>query len=682
MIIFHVYLLMNLPACAVVSISHQSLAPSRLTHLSGGIVCLLCFLRPAPAPVQTCTDTPQGSTCGPCPRGYTAVGPTATMCVDTNGCSANPKQPGSLTPCFSGVPCADVPAALDTLATGRGDFVCAGCPVGYAGNGTSCSPCTLSASIPGASFAGSTALRASPLSFFGAGAFPPRAANGFACASNPPGGITFAWFAEPRPLTPGGTVSAAGSAVPDAVDQLLGLASLNPNLEVPAKALPVRTSWTFTLRTCYSGSRNAALCGTAQRNVTIASSPLVPFVTGGNAVVSLGAGAVVLDASGSYDPDDEPGAISYSWSCEQQQQQGGAQPAACMQPDGGGPVTAGLGPGGGPQLALLLAGVRNPAEANYTVRLRIAKSGGQRAVSTSVWVAVSDTRVRLPRISLRVAPARGTRVNPSDKIVLTADTVSADPPSLTTTWSVVSPPSLALGGGSSFLEANAATPLTANSPALVLNPNSLPPGTEVVVRFTATNSEGTAFADLPLTASAAPRGGRIVVSPPVGAALETVFNFTAVDWTRGSPDLPLEYSFLYQVVGGPPVPTGAGGNFFTASPFSFSPTLLTTLPAGIEGSGYRINCTVQARRREAFWRLRLLAFCSCNPSAPGSSHLALASFFVCKNRISAALTFVPSLPSRHRSARSETQWAWFPRSAPSRPSKSAGATACSATLRG
>lgn len=548
---------------------------------------------PPPPLSQTCTDGPNGSVCGPCPSGFSAIA-GGSACVDTNGCAANPKQPGSLTPCFAGVPCGDVPAAQDR--SGR-DFVCASCPVGYAGNGTSCGPCTLLGTIPGASFAGVTVPRAAPLSFFGAGNFPARAANGFPCASNPPGGITFSWSAEPRPLSPDAPISAAGASVPEAALALLNQASLNPNLQIPARVLPTRTSWTFTLRTCYAGSRSAALCGFASRNVTIASSPLVPVVSGGNAIVSVGGGPFTLDASGSFDPDGEPGGLSFSWACEKTrpaaEEVGGAAAAAteCLQPDDAGPATAGLGPGGRPQLTLLLAGARDPARANYTLRLRVAKAGGQRSATATVWVAVSDSRVVLPRISLRVSPAVGARVNPSRKIAVAATTSSSNPQSLTTAWSVVSPPALA---GAAFLASAAATPLT-DTPTLVLSPNTLPPGSEVVVRLTATDSEGTSFADMPLSVSSAPRDGGIVVSPPAGGALRTSFNLTAVRWTRASTDLPLEYSFLYQVVGLPATATGAGGGFVTASPFSFSPTLVTQLPAGLAEGGYLVNCTVLVR---------------------------------------------------------------------------------------
>jgi len=51
---------------------------------------------------SVCQDTGAGSSCGPCPAGFSGTG--ATGCVDIDGCV----EYGS--PCFSGVNCTDIKA--------------------------------------------------------------------------------------------------------------------------------------------------------------------------------------------------------------------------------------------------------------------------------------------------------------------------------------------------------------------------------------------------------------------------------------------------------------------------------------------------------------------------------------------------------------------------------------------
>lgn len=457
--------------------------------------------------------------------------------------------------------------------------------------------------------------RARGITLYGAAAFPQRARNGFSCPEDPAGGLTFTWTAEPRAATTtGGAVSEAPLSA--AADRLLGVASLSPDLVLPPKALPGRSSWTFTLRACYGASRSESLCGTASRSVTAASSPIVPVLSGGYSVVTTAMGAILFDASASYDPDDEPGTLRFAWACEAPVSQLlGTPDRACLGPDRE-PITRGLGPGGGPQLSIaLLGGAGGAAGTNYTISVTVSK-GGARSARSEVWLGVrSDSPAVLPRISVRVVtPARGgkgTRVSPSDKILLAADIVSTDPPSLTTLWSVASSPpalsarTLAAGG--------AATPL--NSSSLVLNPNVLPPDSVVVLRLTATDSQGSSFTDVPLSVSAEPRGGSVAISPPEGLGLTTRFTLNATGWERQSADLPLEYSFLYSVLAGAGAAGAEGGGFTTLSPFSPSPVLVALLPAGAASGSYRLNVTVQARHpaRRAAMRVVTTAPQSCLP---------------------------------------------------------------------
>lgn len=310
----------------------------------------------------------------------------------------------------------------------------------------------------------------------------------------------------------------------------------------------------------------------------------VATLGGGNTVV--GEGLISIDASGSRDPDGEPGSLFFSWVCSPPN--GGAQlPGALVPPIAGysGCQTANgtalsLSEASSPAVAVQLLGT--PAGANYTLSVRVEK--GDRVAYASVWLVVR-AGVRLPVISLQgLAMAKA---NPDAKLTLQAAVSSAYPASLTTAWSVVSAPA------AFNLSAAADTPLSLQS--LVVRAGTLPPRSTVVFRLSAQDLGGTSTADVAIPVSGTPEGpsgspkGSFSVSPSAGLGLETRFSLRADNWTADASDLPLSYAFFYSVDGadGPPV-----------SLLDFKPQSATSgvlLPAGDPSGNSTISvfCVVQ-----------------------------------------------------------------------------------------
>lgn len=465
------------------------------------------------------------------------VGTGTSGCRDRDGCATTPAQWNSTTPCFGGVrpvACTDVPAA-EELATGRA-FTCGVCPPGYAGNGVECSPCPvraggpadpfsvsrlllalnsakltngtfsilffrpqLSVTIPSATFSGGRLPRAADAFLYGAVASP-ASADGFACASpGAIGGIAFAWsITTTVPGDPEPTVAPLGPA---------NLATTR-SLFVPARSLPAGAQAVAQLWACYSAnSLDEALCGAAQLPFRVAASPLVAILRGANATVGSWALAV-LDGSASFDPDSEPGPLSFSWSVV------AATDPASNQPGAGAPVVAGADGSTSPTLSL-----RDLPPGRITVALTVSK-GGRTAAATGTLDVQPGA---LPVIALQ-GPPQGVRVNPSARLVIAGSVQSSAPPgSLRVWWELVEGP----GGLNLTDPATVATPR--NSTSLVLLPGAMQPRAAYVLRLLAQDRNGLATADVSLATAGPPVGlggeplGTMSVSPQSGVALKTVF---------------------------------------------------------------------------------------------------------------------------------------------------------------
>ena len=113
---------------------------------------------------------------------------------------------------------------------------------------------------------------------------------------------------------------------------------------------------------------------------------------------------------------------------------------------------------------------------------------------------------------------------------------SSYPASLSTSWSITSPASLA---GFLATPGVAGTPLS--SPSLVINAGGLPPRQTLTFRITAADAGGSATADIVVPVSGAPYGaggpgsvGGLSVTPSSGFGLNTTFRMVATGWVSSA----------------------------------------------------------------------------------------------------------------------------------------------------
>lgn len=365
-------------------------------------------------------------------------------------------------------------------------------------------------------------LRSSPVTLFGQ-ASPPLRIGGFPCSAD--SGLSFQWTAD----------TADGSnPLAELSTQLLTV----PTLVLPPRTLSAGVLSRFTLRACYTQTPADVLCGIASRSVQAVSAQPIVVLSGGNTLV--GSGPVLFDASRSTDPDGaDPNTLSFRWRCvplptPDIAESAAAAAAGCLAVD-----KSALTLGTGPKVSAELLGSPTESGRNYSISVTVTKPSGA-ATSVAVWLAVRSG-VRLPVISVQGLGA--AKQNPQERLSIVAEVQSADPSSLTTSWTVVAPPEQL-----DFLSTpgNAATPLS--SPTLVVRAGALPPGETLVFGLTATDSSGTVNVNVSVPVSAVPSGlgkalGDVSVSPAAGSGMETQFSVSCAGWFDPSP--PLQYAFFY-----------------------------------------------------------------------------------------------------------------------------------------
>ncbi|KAK3241648.1 hypothetical protein CYMTET_48606 [Cymbomonas tetramitiformis] len=437
-------------------------------------------------PLSACTDNfaTGYAECGPCPAGYSGTGDTA--CVDTDGCA--------LEPCFPGVECADV------AAPGEGR-TCGSCPEGYRGDGASCEMCQLMLHLDPhmGTIVNGTMKRSSTNQL--AGVF--EGLSSTSCVLTQ--GVQYWWSG----------VMSDGTVVE--LDTSTNMRN-TLTLYLPKRTLPARVAYSMQLTASLRGE--GAVWAEGSASFVVQAQALVALIKGGP--VETGEGLPVeLDAGESYDPDDEPGPITFEWTCVHANS---SDPCRNL--------TGALLPLRLTTSRLSLTLQRGP----YVLTCRVAKAERAAAAVTEVTIVAGQPPV--PAIQ----PLR-RKHSFNEKLTLTAEVASLRPETLALAWSVEP-----LGGAAAVdLPAVAATALDLVD--LVVRPAALAPGGEYLFRLSAEDANGPAWVALKVLVNAPPHSGGLRGAPSEGTMLDTVFSFEGTGWEDAPEDKPLWYQLRYAVVG-------------------------------------------------------------------------------------------------------------------------------------
>ena len=279
--------------------------------------------------------------------------------------------------------------------------------------------------------------------------------------------------------------------------------------------------WVFDKR----GNNNTALV-----QVHVGQSDLVASIDGGDRNVGVSE-TLTLDASASYDPDAIGAAgLAYAWACE---------------------VIEGSGTCG--TLAPVAVNELAIAVGTFKFSLSLSKeSHGTVRNATASVVVESTYDIAAPVVISALSTAKP---NPSDKLILTG---SAGPSNLAfdIEWSLASGSLVAgtLASAATTALTTSVGALSAITNYLVLPSDSLTPGGYYEFLLTATTSiEGwdiaPGYSTLSVIANAPPSSGKLSITPSLGVVLQTAFEFRGSGWVDDVLDLPLLYSFFYQIFG-------------------------------------------------------------------------------------------------------------------------------------
>ncbi|KAK3279658.1 hypothetical protein CYMTET_12468, partial [Cymbomonas tetramitiformis] len=440
--------------------------------------------------LTTCTDVWDGVECGDCPEGYTGSG--ATTCADTDGCA--------LEPCFPGVACADV------AAPGEGR-TCGSCPEGYKGDGAACEMCSLILRISGTTVGSGTARRAFQNQVVAElpGLVDPE------CV--PSSETTFQW---------------AGAASDGAVLVLTEEENRAHTLRLnfPKYTLTTYLSYTLSL----SAKLTASPQVWAEVGVSFYVEPqaLVALVTPSGLETGQDS-EVVLDGSASYDPDGEPGEMTFEWRCSAADETG-KNSGNCKD------RTGGLLPAKWTSASLSVFLLGTPGGQAYSFTLTVRKGVGEAFAVARVTI-VSGA---LPVPTIIALPSK---VNANEKLTMASSVESDAADTLSQAWSVLPEE----GAAALDLAASAKTPLS--QAIMVLRAGVLEPGAAYIFTLHVTDSYGSASSSLRVVVNSPPTAGRVSATPAEGTVLDTLFQVAASDWEDG--DAPLWYQLYYHVAGSP-----------------------------------------------------------------------------------------------------------------------------------
>ena len=329
---------------------------------------------------------------------------------------------------------------------------------------------------------------------------------------------------------------------------------VNPRvLRVPEDSLVPGITYRFLGTVAMAA--NPGINGSAVIEVVVVAQDLVARIEGGDERVVGVDSAFDLDASASYDPDDEAADhLKFSWSCSNAT----SGSAVDLDLEASAVLTV-------PALALI------PGSFVFRVVVHDNRSPAR---NTSTAVTIHITAGNPPLVS--VASLEDTKFNANDNFVRLAGSVttSGASPVRDISWSIEDG------------DVDAATAMlpsaTGSHHALtVVDLSALTAGSTYVFRLTATNAWGTSsFAQVELTMNRPPSSGSLEVSPSAGYTFDTDFEFVGLGWV--DEDLPLQYKFGFDA-------DGSGGSITPLGDFQSSATYTKVLlPQGRQSANYTI----------------------------------------------------------------------------------------------
>ena len=287
--------------------------------------------------------------------------------------------------------------------------------------------------------------------------------------------------------------------------------SKNPR-ELVVAAGQLQALQTLSFRVVGFMTDTPSINNSATVEVVVAQQALRAVVAGGASRQVGRDASFTLDGSGSNDPDEDTATpFAYAW--------------ACAAVDSGADCSG---------LALAATATVNVPSSSLSVgtyRFTLMVSKGSRTASASSSVEV----VAGSPPAVAIADLGVDKFNTDGGFLSLAGTVSS-PYATTLSW-VATVTDVA----KPFLKASVPVASVAGNTAL-LPLASLTAGYEYTFRLTATDSDGQAAASTVLVVmNEAPGSGSLAVSPAAGFALETVFEFAALDWV--DQDMPFLYVF-------------------------------------------------------------------------------------------------------------------------------------------
>jgi len=289
------------------------------------------------------------------------------------------------------------------------------------------------------------------------------------------------------------------------------------HLLIPSDLLQPQHMYTFNVMVAMS--HDLSVNNSAQFSVLVQAQSLVSLIAGGNRTVSL-SDTLVLDASSSYDPDNEPGTLLYSWMCTT------LDLSPCIQASGQVfAMTLSL-----PKYSVS-AGLFAPGSFFFTVHV---SKDSRHSASTVIIQFTSN----VPQVTV-FGPTNPVSIATAPFVELTGIASST-----LGVQSVYWKKSLGLeaSAGRNFFVLGQ-TALTA-----VIDSGSLLGGFTYTFTMYAEDTTGaTGFASLNIYVNAPPRCGFVSASPSEGFALSTEFGLVSQGWVDPDGNYPLQYSFQYSI---------------------------------------------------------------------------------------------------------------------------------------